>query len=288
MKVGDVEPYTTHISQNFQIKGWLDSIAVQYTAGGNLELKVTYTKTETSTTSVSTALTPTTQDSGVHFSGLNGQVEILLPGAKDWQLAKINSIMPVGTHIRTDEDSSCVLSFSDMSMFVLKAESELVVNSPPEKDSKIQVVRGTIWANVKKMIKDGSMDIEMNQAVCGIKGTTLICEETVDGSSAVKVIEGTVQVNEKAHGAIASLTDGQTITANRYGFGAIKPFDAIDETTVWEAIRTDAVTNSANTNDTKAASAIGSSFPVLPVAIGGGVVVIIALGIAVTRSRKKQ
>jgi len=123
------------------------------------------------------------KDSGAAFSGLTGQVEILVPGAKDWKLVKLDTIMPVGSHIRTQEDSTAILSFPDMSTFVLKEDSEVIITTPPEKESKLSLIAGNIWVNVKKMVYEGSMEIEMNQAVAGIKGTTFIAEENGNTST---------------------------------------------------------------------------------------------------------
>ena len=92
-----------------------------------------------------------------------------------------------------------------------------------EHKSKIMMVAGNVWTNLKKMWTDGSMEIEMNQAVAGIKGTTLICEEA-NGVSTLKVLEGTVEFTSKATGEAVCQwrTDGQR---DEDGLGEIKPFD---------------------------------------------------------------
>ena len=68
-------------------------------------------------------------DSGARFSGISGQVEIRHEGAgeKDRKIAKIDTPLYERDHIRTDEDATCILSFADMSTFVLKPESEIVL-----------------------------------------------------------------------------------------------------------------------------------------------------------------
>lgn len=301
VKVSDVEPYPSYVSQSFAIKGWVDTIIVYYTMDGGLTIQITYLRDDAppATTPDVPAPAPTVQDSGVHFSGLNGQVEILEPGAKDWRLVDLNDVIPVGAHIRTDEDSTCVLSFADMSTFVLKPESELIITAPPGPESKLKVLGGAIWANVKKMVKDGSMDIEMNQAVCGIKGTTFVLEET-GTSSTVKVIEGTVQVTSKAYGAVATLVDGKTIAATNDGFGVLGDFDTAAATAAWNAIiagveniapsapvpGTDTTSSplSAVTDTVKDAV---SGLPVVPIAVGAGIVVVLAV-VVVSRAGKKK
>lgn len=295
MKFGDFSPYPTLVSQTFAIKGYVSTIAVVYTNDGTLELKVTYAEsleTPTAAPATTPTTTPTLEDSGVRFSGLNGQVELADGDGKNPHLAKLNTIIPVYGRIIVDEDSSCILSFADMSTFVLKGPAEIIVSKPPEKDSKVSLVRGAIWANVKKVFREGSMDIEMNQAVAGIKGTTFILEQNEDGSSVLKVIEGMVEYTSKAYGAVVTLTDGQTITGTRDGFGRIETFDVAAETGAWDALRakTEAATPIADTPVDALATLLrdGSSFPVIPVVIGAGVVVIVLIGIGIARSGKKK
>ncbi|MCX6902369.1 MAG: hypothetical protein NTW03_02580, partial [Verrucomicrobia bacterium] len=113
------------------------------------------------------------------FSGITGQVEVLLCVGKDeqgneiyeqdesgddrWRLAKMDTVLTTGSRIKTDFDAAAILSFSDMSTFVLRGDAEVVLNGPPEKESKLRLVAGNIWKNVKQIIKDGTMEQEMNQ-----------------------------------------------------------------------------------------------------------------------------
>ena len=90
---------------------------------------------------------------------------------------------------------------------------------------------GNIWVNVKKMVKDGTMDVEMSQAVAGIKGTTLILEET-GNSSTVKVIEGKVDFKTKA-GNTAEITAANMVTSDTNGTIQRGTFDINQEANKW-------------------------------------------------------
>ncbi len=283
MKAGDVDPYPTHIVQTFSLSGWLDIIKVHYNNGA-LTLDVTYSR-ENAPAPVITTTATAAEDSGVRFSGLNGQVEIA-PGSNPQakSIAKMDTVISFGDHIYTEEDSSAILVWVDKSSWVMKAESHIVIDSA----GASKVTRGSILANVKKILETGSMDIEMNQAVLGIKGTTFICEQNDDGTSVVKVIEGSVQVTEKTYGAKVTLSDGQTVTAGADGFaGPVKTFDAAADTTAWEAVRTEAQAAAATVGSTTDdANDEGGSFPVVPVVIGVAVVFIVVFLVA--RSSKKK
>jgi hypothetical protein len=140
----------------------------------------------------------------------------------------MNTVINVDDHVKTGEDSSAIIGFADMSTFLLKSESEIVITQPPSKDSKIGLVAGNIWVNVKKMMVGGTMEIDMSQAVAGIKGTTLVCEET-GSSSVLKIIDGTVSFMSKKTGAVVLVPAGQMVTATANGLGPITPFDITAE-----------------------------------------------------------
>ena len=177
---------------------------------------------------------PYNMDSGTRFSSISGEVGVR-PHSDEtaWKPAKLSTILEVDNHVITGEDSSCILSFSDMTTFTMRPESEIILNTPAEKDSKLKLLAGKIWVNVKKMIKDGSMDIEMNEAVAGIKGTILVCEET-GGSSTVKVIDGTVSFTSKATGEVATINAGEKATATSSGLSQPQPFEIEAENADWE------------------------------------------------------
>ena len=169
-------------------------------------------------------------DSGARFAGLTGQVDIIFNGKR--RAAKMGDVIPVSAVIVTEEDSSAIISFIDMSNFVVKPETNIIVSAPPEKDSKLKLVAGKIWANVKKMAKDGTMEIEMNQGVAGIKGTTFVCEEK-NGRSALKVIEGIVDFKSKTNGNTVKVNAGEMIEATTNGLSKITKFDIAEESESW-------------------------------------------------------
>ncbi|MGM0599093.1 MAG: FecR domain-containing protein [Candidatus Rifleibacteriota bacterium] len=136
------------------------------------------------------------KDSGVRFSNLSG--EVLVRPDEDilgWEFAQLDMILDVMDHVQTKHDSTAIMTLSDLTTFVMKPESEIVLNTESEKENKIKLLAGKVWVNVKKMIKDGSMDVEMSQAVAGIKGTNITCSSNKDGSeNRVKVLRGQARV----------------------------------------------------------------------------------------------
>jgi hypothetical protein len=175
-------------------------------------------------------------DSGVRFSDLSGQVD-LRPDCREnaWKAAEIATIPCVDDHVRTGEDSTAIMSFADMSVFIMKPESEIILDTAPQKDAKVKLVSGRIWENVKKMITEGQMEVEMSQAVMGIKGTTIVCEEA-GSSSTLKVLEGTASFRSKTTGEEILVSAGKMATATENGLSKPQPFDVDAENASWGKI----------------------------------------------------
>lgn len=197
------------------------------------------TTTRTATTTSKPAATKTTitvtdlVDSGVRFAGLSGQVEVRHDYDEDaWDFAGMGQVLYCEDHIRTGPRSSAILSFKDLSTFVIGPDTEIVLATPPEKESKLQLVAGNLWANIKKMAKDGTMEITMNQAVSGIKGTTFVCEDN-GVTSTLKVIDGTVEFTDTI-GNQVTVKKGEKVSAAQGGMSAVEEFDIKQETERWE------------------------------------------------------
>lgn len=178
-------------------------------------------------------------DAGI--SDMYGQVEVNIPqpdgtyDEEDWSFAKLDGkTLPVGTHIKTSEKSGAMINFGQM-IINLGPDSELVIAPVPDQPGQVELLWGNLKANVKKMMKDGSMEIEMSQAVAGIKGTTFILEETKD-SSTIKVIEGNVSFTSKANGQAEMVNTGEQLRADKNGLGQKTAININDENTSWNKL----------------------------------------------------
>ncbi|MDN5314923.1 MAG: hypothetical protein PWP10_3673 [Clostridiales bacterium] len=142
-------------------------------------------------------------------------------------------IIYAGDVIRTKRDSSAIISLSDMTTFQMKAESEIFMNTESEEENKLIFLAGKVWTNFKKMVKDGTLDVEMGQAIAGARGTTFIAEDDGD-TSILKVIEGTVEYTSLVTGESVMVGSGQMVKADNKGLGEIETFDVDKETKSWE------------------------------------------------------
>lgn len=185
-------------------------------------------------------------DSGVAFSDISGQVEVLIPTGYDdageptydieaWTIAKLDMKLPVGTRIKTDTDSAVILSFADMGTFQMKPESDIILPDPRHKESPLKILAGSLWVNMKKLATGQSIDYEGSQAVAGIKGTTFVIEET-GSKTTLKVLEGSVEFSPKSGGDPVLVDTGATVSADANGADEMTPFDVALEQASWDEL----------------------------------------------------
>lgn len=173
------------------------------------------------------------EDSGIKINHRDGQLEIACPPDLDaWDVLKEGRTIYTHCHIKTGEDSTVQLDFPDMTSFKMRPETEIVITEPAAQ-SKIGLLMGNIWVNVKKMVKDGTMEVHGSQAVAGIKGTTFIMEET-GGRTTLKVIEGTVSYASKTTDDTLDIAAGESVVATQKGLGEKSQFDIASEEEKWE------------------------------------------------------
>ena len=176
------------------------------------------------------------EEAGVVFSDLSGQVEVR-PGDDEeaWEFAKIDRKLYTDDHVKTGLDSSAILSFADMSTFVMKPSSEIILSSPTKKESKIKLAAGNIWVNVKKMVQDGTMEIEMSQAVAGIKGTNITCQTNPEGTEdRVAVLRGIAEVLIRETQERVSVREGEELVVKAGGKSEKNTIDVEKEKDKWK------------------------------------------------------
>ena len=170
----------------------------------------------------------------VRFGDLRGEVNVR-PNSEDddaYCFAELSTPLCDDDRIRTLMRSGAILSWSDMSTFIMKEDTTIVLDLQLEREGLIGLVAGNIWVNLQRMAKGQGLEVELSQAVAGIKGTTLICEE--DGTtSTIKVIEGDVLVTPNV-GKPLTISDGEMVVVSSSGAGPIQQFSVEDEMATWD------------------------------------------------------
>ncbi|OGG01705.1 hypothetical protein A2W14_03760 [Candidatus Gottesmanbacteria bacterium RBG_16_37_8] len=177
----------------------------------------------------------------VRFNDLFGQVEVNIPNPdgtydeESWNLAKIDMELPPGTRLKVSEKSGLILALPNQAIINVGPETEIVLVSVDPREGAIQLLYGNLKANIKKMMKDGSMEVEMSQAVAGIKGTSFILSDTKTESS-IRVTEGIVKFTSKSTGVSVDVGKGESVTASSKGLSEKITFDPIEEENKWQVL----------------------------------------------------
>lgn len=175
-------------------------------------------------------------DSGVRFSDLSGEVLIRRGDQRlGWEAADLDIVIYEGDIIWTKEEAGCILGLSDMTIFQMKPQSEIIISATPKEKHKLIFLMGKVITNVKKMLEDGTIDIEMSQAMAGARGTIFVVEENPEKStSTLKVLEGKVEF-AATNGETIVVTNSEMISAVSGKLGKVEKFSALEELTTWDA-----------------------------------------------------
>lgn len=156
-------------------------------------------------------------DSKIRFNDLYGEVKYRcsLDETYPFEFAEIETILYENDLIQTEEESGAILGLEDMSTYVLKPESKLIIrdtyDSRPTIVQKLEMLGGSMLTNIKKMAEGKSLEVEMSQCVCGINGTIVALEET-GKESRVYLLVGKASVTNKKTGKKTTLQPGQMVT----------------------------------------------------------------------------
>lgn len=222
---------------------------------------------------------PTGDRSIVRFGDLYGEVNVRPNCADDdaYIFAELDTPLRHDDRIKTLPRSGAILSFSDLSTFVMGEDSTIVLDIANERESKLGLVAGRVWVNLQRMVDDGSFEVEMGQAVAGIKGTTFIAEES-DSGSVVKVFEGVVEVRADA-GGVVEVGPGTMVEVTSDGAGPVTDFDVDAELAGW---------NHTVQETTREAVDGGGGGGGVPVLVAGALVAVVAGGAVALYARNRR
>lgn len=113
---------------------------------------------------------------------VSGIVRMALPGNDVGQSVSTGLTVPVGAEVRTTENGRVTLQFGAGNTVRLKENSRLVVSEPKPKETRIQFLAGRMKGVFNRLTGGEKFSIQFSSgAVCSVKGTTIVIEETPDG-----------------------------------------------------------------------------------------------------------
>ena len=166
------------------------------------------------------------KDSKIRFNDLYGEVSIRCSFEDDdaYEYAELDTEIFEDDLIRTKEESGAILGLEDMSTYVIKPESKLIIHTEEDNTSKLEMIAGTMIANLKKLIEGKTLEVEMAQCVCGIEGTIVVFQQKGKESN-VWLMAGSVTVKSKKTGKKTKLQPGQRSITGTNGVVQVKSFN---------------------------------------------------------------
>jgi Tfp pilus assembly protein PilF len=143
----------------------------------------------------------------VQIVELQGTVEILRAHTNTWSVARTNQILQPFDRIHTAENSRLALRWSDESILLFGASTELEILPQGSGDEQpgLHLIRGII--SYFHRDKPGSVRISTRGAVAGVEGTEFVLAVDAKESTTLSVIDGKVTFGNEQ--AILLLTNGQ-------------------------------------------------------------------------------
>ena len=156
-------------------------------------------------------------DSKIRFNDYYGEVKYRCSLEEDdaFEFADLDVVLYENDLIQTEEESGAILGLEDMSTYVIKPESRLIIrdtyDSRPTIVQKLELIGGSMLTNIKKMAEGKSFEVEMSQCICGGEGTIFAVQET-GKESRVWLLVGKASVKNKKTGKKTVLQPGQMVT----------------------------------------------------------------------------
>ena len=165
-------------------------------------------------------------DSHIRFNDFYGEVKMRPNWLEDdsYEFVDLDSPIYECYRIKTEEDSGAILGLEDMSTYVMKPETTLIIRTEEDNTSRFELIVGTLWGQIKKMATGKSVKCEMSQCVSGISGTIVAWEEK-NGVSSVYLFAGKVDVTSKKTKKKQVLQPGQTTSVGKDGKIVVKKFN---------------------------------------------------------------
>jgi tetratricopeptide (TPR) repeat protein len=157
------------------------------------------------------ASTPPADSQEIRIVELQGKVELLPDGAKNWVLTQTNQVLHELDRLRTGANSRVTLQWSDQSVVPFDALSEIEILPPDTKDSLpgLHIVEGIV--SFFHRDKPGRIRVITRGATASVEGTEFVVEVAeANGKekSTLSVIDGKVVLSD-AEGSVP-LTNGQS------------------------------------------------------------------------------
>ncbi len=159
-------------------------------------------------------------------TAIEGQADVLVPGAGAPVAAKVGLRVLPGSTVRTKANSRIELQFDDRSLLRLDQNTEIQILSGAQ-ERGVMVTLGNIWAKVQSVFGASKFKVKTPTVVAGVRGTILRAEVTEEEAE-IAVDEGEVEVEPAEGGGQVVVGASERVRAPR-GMRQLRP-DRFDPT----------------------------------------------------------
>ena len=128
---------------------------------------------------------------------VKGDVQFTTKQGGEWKALTNNTVLAAGAFIKTGAKGEVTLAVQDTSKIIRLGENtaaslEKLSSVGKDSDTVINITKGALYGDIKKLSKNSHFDIRTPNGVAGIRGTTF--SVTVGDNGAVSIICGEGQV----------------------------------------------------------------------------------------------
>ncbi len=153
---------------------------------------------------------------------IQGQVQVLEDGAKDWEPAEEGQVVESGDEIKVGDDSQATLMMQSDTSVQLSAGADMKVDQIESNASggflsRLEVFAGNVLADVKKHLDEShsSFEIDSDGVVCGVRGTAFSVNSQ-DNAAQVSTFEGAVNVGNGTESRMVQAGSMSEFRAGRF------------------------------------------------------------------------
>lgn len=158
------------------------------------------------------------EDSIGKLTDVQGKVFVRAPGGGAEANATAGASLTSGSLLRTGDDGTAEVTFTDGSMLKLQKSSSIQLSPNKRQKQKTSVLLffGRLWNKVSPSTTgEQSYEVNTPNAVCGVRGTAFETSVGDDGSLRMQVTEGKVAVEGGGSPQVAGA--GEQVEANEQG-----------------------------------------------------------------------
>jgi hypothetical protein len=165
------------------------------------------------------------------FGKVTGTVQIVPQGSSRWIDAHIDLPFELGDEIRVGEDSEAELSVARNALWIVQANSDLIVGQTTTQEGHLTLKQGTLIGKVGPAANgaEGSWEFETPMAVCAVRGTEFALLHSEEDGTHLGVFKGSVGMTP----AETATQSFQTVMINAHEEGVLEKKKTFKKMTAW-------------------------------------------------------